>query len=346
MKITQIMLAKGFGGAERHFVDLARELSARGITVQAICHEQFTGRRVLDNIDRISVTAIPVYGPWDKLASWRIARALAAFAPDAVHVHLARAAHLGGRAAHRLAIPVAANAHNFIKLKYYREVDHFTVPTTRLVRYLHELGIADHRTTFIPHFSAVRPRRPHVTQATTRFGAIGRFVAKKGFSVLLAALHQMRAAGVSATLSIAGDGPERAALEGQVDSLGLANHVHFAGWLDDPDELLNNTDVFVLPSLAEPFGIVVLEAMAAGLPIVTTRTDGPLEILDESCAYFADIGARGSLAAAMTAAANDRDGRAQKARRALERFTATYTPDVAIPKFIDLYAQLSASRQR
>lgn len=341
MKITQIMLAKGFGGAERHFVDLSLALAARGVQVQAICEPRFEQRQLLEGVDKLEVAEVPVLGSWDTLARRRIGRLMNTFGPAVVQVHLGRAAHLGGHAARRLGIPVVANTHNFINLDYFRAVDHFSVPTLKLMAYLASQGVDPAQTSHIPHFTEPRAVAAKMSQQQVRFGALGRFVDKKGFHILIDALHRVRSSGVDASLTLAGDGPNRDPLQRQATELGLGEFVNFCGWVAEPGEVFDNVDVFVLPSLAEPFGIVVIEAMAAGLPIISTRTDGPLEILDEQCAYFADIGDCATLSTAMCAAANDAQGRSLKAQRAAQRFTTTYTTDATIPSFLELYTRLS-----
>lgn len=104
---------------------------------------------------------------------------------------------------------------------------------------------------------------------------VGRLIRKKGVDVLLEALR-MIVLRAPCTLVIAGDGPERESLERQVAQLGLAGHVRFVGF-KQPKELPRwycAADVFVLPSRTEPWGVVVLEALASGLPVVVTELVG------------------------------------------------------------------------
>jgi glycosyltransferase involved in cell wall biosynthesis len=97
---------------------------------------------------------------------------------------------------------------------------------------------------------------------------VGRLVYYKGFEVLLDAL-----AGLDAALVLVGDGPRRAALEARAAALGVTRRVHFAGEVPDTRSYFAAADVFVLPSThpSETFGIVQLEAMASGTPVVSTR---------------------------------------------------------------------------
>jgi glycosyltransferase involved in cell wall biosynthesis len=109
--------------------------------------------------------------------------------------------------------------------------------------------------------------------------SVGRFVAFKGYAHLLdaAALLDARSPGVHWVL--VGEGELRDGLEAQTRRLGLAPQVHFTGWRDDIPDLLALGDCFVLPSVEEPFGRVLIEAMAMARPIVATDAGGVPEIV-------------------------------------------------------------------
>ena len=111
--------------------------------------------------------------------------------------------------------------------------------------------------------------------------AIGRHVPQKGFDVLLRAFAAAALPGHD--LLLAGDGPERPALEAQAAALGLAGRVVFTGRADRPAavSLFHGCDFFVLPSRQEPQGIVNLEAMAAGKAVLASRVGGVPEIVRE-----------------------------------------------------------------
>lgn len=112
-------------------------------------------------------------------------------------------------------------------------------------------------------------------------GVAGRLTAEKGVSVLLTAMKEVLVRVPGARLVIAGDGPERAALEQQARDLGIADAVDFLGMRTDLPRVLATLDVFVLPSLYEGFGLVLLEAMAVGTPVIATRVGGVPEVVED-----------------------------------------------------------------
>jgi glycosyltransferase involved in cell wall biosynthesis len=125
------------------------------------------------------------------------------------------------------------------------------------------------------------PPRP-ITVPFDRFVlGLGRVVAKKGFDLLLEAFARLAPLRPGLGLVLAGDGPARAGLAAQAARLGLAGRVHLAGALSRAEVAwaMGAAQVFVLPSRVEPFGIVVLEALRAGRPVVVSSRGGAGEIV-------------------------------------------------------------------
>ena len=110
---------------------------------------------------------------------------------------------------------------------------------------------------------------------------IARLESRKGHDVLLRALHQLKQDGLRVKLTIIGDGTCRDGLEKQALELGLSENTHFAGWLSGPEviQAMRNARVVVLPSLAEGLPVVLMEALAIGRAVVTTRIDGIPELV-------------------------------------------------------------------
>ena len=90
----------------------------------------------------------------------------------------------------------------------------------------------------------------------------------------------------SSLLAIAGSGPLESALKAQVEALGIANRVRFLGQVQNVRSLFAAFDLFVLSSDHEPFGMVLLEAMAAGVPAIATDCGGAPEIIADAGRLF------------------------------------------------------------
>lgn len=117
---------------------------------------------------------------------------------------------------------------------------------------------------------------------------MGRLVAWKAIDITLEAIRIARAAGHDLQLDILGEGEERAALETQVQQLGLEGAVRFLGFLPQTDcaAHLRQADALILNSLYECGGAVVLEAMSVGLPVIASDWGGPADYLDPSCGFL------------------------------------------------------------
>lgn len=124
---------------------------------------------------------------------------------------------------------------------------------------------------------------------------VGRLVRTKGCHFLIRAM--VKVAKSEATLTVVGDGPEKEHLREEAERLGVADRVEFTGRVprDRAMKLLAGSDLFVFPSFREPVGHVVIEAMAAGVPVVALRYGGPAAIASDDAAVLVDPGDPNSL---------------------------------------------------
>jgi glycosyltransferase involved in cell wall biosynthesis len=158
-------------------------------------------------------------------------------------------------------------------------------------------------------------------------GAVGRLAPEKGMDVLVRAFQQIVRSEPRARLVLVGDGPERGNLEKLARTAGVSDRVAFLGWRDDAVRLNAAFDVAAVPSVwDEPFGLVVVEAMAAGIPVVASAVGGIPEIIEPgSTGWLVSPGDPDALADALIAALRDparREAMGREARRqAGERFS-------------------------
>ena len=157
-----------------------------------------------------------------------------------------------------------------------------------------------------------------------RVGFIGRLDRIKRVPDLLAAvraLREGRGAG-QITLDVFGDGADRGRIEREIDRLGLGDSVVMHGMIGDPREALRAIDVLVLPSEAEGFGLVLIEAMAAGVPVVATDAPGIRDVVrNEQTGLLVPVGRPERLAEAIGRALGDaelRDRLVAAGRREVE----------------------------
>lgn len=172
---------------------------------------------------------------------------------------------------------------------------------------------------------------------------VGLLVERKGVDVLLRALARSArdTPGGPVRLTVVGDGPHRAGLEGLRDTLGLHDRVDFLGFRSDVAHLMAKHDAFVLPARMEQQPLVLIEAMAVGLPVVATDVGGVADML----------GGRGrlvppddvdALAAAVTELVHSDGTDRARAAAELSRYAqARFSVDVCLEQHLDLYLELA-----
>lgn len=149
---------------------------------------------------------------------------------------------------------------------------------------------------------------------------IANHIRKKGLDVLLPAFASLVERFPETSLVMVGDGPDRAMLEEMASSLGLGERVSFLGALTRAETiaLLHHCEVFVLPSLAETFGLAVVEAMACGRAVVASRVGGMKEtVRNEVNGLLVEPGDPGALADAMARLLADPDARRRLGQEAI-----------------------------
>ena len=111
--------------------------------------------------------------------------------------------------------------------------------------------------------------------------AAGRFVRKKGFADLIDAAAILQQKNIPCEIEIYGKGQLESALASRISAARPGN-ISFKGWAEDLSATFAGADIFCLPSHEEPFGLIMGEAMLAGLPVIATKTDGPVDILGQN----------------------------------------------------------------
>jgi len=175
-------------------------------------------------------------------------------------------------------------------------------------------------------------------------GSVGRMEPVKGHRYLLDAFRYLAPRFPNLYLAFAGEGELLPELRSCARSEGLADRVFFLGWREDVPALLHTFDLFALPSLNEGMGRALVEAMAAGLPIVATRVCGIPEVLGEA-GLLVEAGNVQALAGGIERLLLDPELRARLGKVAQER-AQSYSVEVMLSKIQALYHQLLREGER
>ncbi|WP_406696204.1 glycosyltransferase family 4 protein [Singulisphaera sp. Ch08] len=181
----------------------------------------------------------------------------------------------------------------------------------------------------------------------TKFIFLGRLVDWKAIDLLLEAFARVNT-DVRPRLEILGDGTLRETLEAQTDRLRLSDRVVFSGWQPQVEcaRRLRDADVLVLPSLYECGGAVVLEAMACGIPVVSTAWGGPIDYLDETCGILVPPDSPDAvisgLAEAMTRLSSDSGLRKRLGRAGRGRVERAFDWEHKVDLILDVYRRVAA----
>jgi len=202
------------------------------------------------------------------------------------------------------------------------------------------------KVTIVPNAAAtsvdVRPDprlRAELTKDETRplVLTVARLDAQKGITHLLDAAARVP----NAIFAIAGDGPDRTSLEAHASSLGITDRVRFLGHRRDVPALLAAADLFVLPSLYEGLPLAVLEAMAAGVPVVATAIGGTSEIVrDGETGTLVPPADGAALATAVAQALSDRDRATRLASAARVLVQREYSAESMVRAVSGVYEEL------
>lgn len=272
MKLAQVMAGARHGGAEGFYERLCLALHAAGEQVLPVI------RRDADRAARLRAGGLaPVElgfgGALDLLTGPRLRRVLQGFAPAVTVAWMNRAARFAPKGPWTL----VGRLGGYYDLKYYRRCDHLVGNTRDITRWIVAQGWPAARAHHLPNFVAdlAGAAPAALPGAAPRLLAMGRLHRNKGFDIAIRALALIP----GAQLAIAGEGPERAALEALAREAGVAERVAFLGWRSDVGALLAACDVFVCSSRHEPLGNIVLEAWSASRPVIAAAAQGPSELI-------------------------------------------------------------------
>jgi glycosyltransferase involved in cell wall biosynthesis len=362
LRIAHVTGELGFSGGEVQVFLLMEGLRARGHANLLVCPPESGAEREARRRG-FAVECVAMRNELSLGAARRIAALLRQHSPALVHCHTGRANWLGGLAARSAHVPALSTrrmdrvvARGLRTRWLYRHLLRRVAAISPAVEQrLLAAGVAPAQIRVI--WSAVDPARlqPSATRQALRARldaapdtpcvlVAANLVRRKGVDVLLAAFASLPpdACGL---LWIAGDGPERAALEAEAARLGVAEHVRFLGQRDDVPDLLEACDVFVLPSRLEGLGVAALEAMARSRPVVASAVGGLAEtVIPEATGLLVPPDDSAALGAALARVLADRELARRLGAAGAARVAEHFLADRMVAAYESLYREILAER--
>jgi glycosyltransferase involved in cell wall biosynthesis len=370
MKIVHLTASTFLGGPERQMLGLARSLPAEVATTFLSFAEGGRCHPFLAAARRDGFEAHALENDTPHL--WRAVRELTTLLEraggDLLFCHGYKANLLGRLAARRTGIPAVAVSRGWTgenwKVRLYeildrahlRFMDRVVCVSAAQAGRAHRAGVRPERLRVI--HNAVDPARfrspdPRGREMLQRFFrtprrrvivAAGRLSPEKGFEVLAAAAARVLRSHPGVGFVLFGEGPCRERIARLVAAAGIAGAFVFGGFRSDLDDFLPHADLLVLPSFTEGMPNVVLEACAAGVPVVATAVGGTPEVLGEGCGMLVPPGDATALAAGLAAALDHGEHLRDLGAAAREYVAAHFSFAAQARRYCRLFAELQLDR--
>jgi glycosyltransferase involved in cell wall biosynthesis len=355
MHVLHLEAGRHLYGGPRQVLYLLRGLAEAGLRCSLVAPDG-SALATAAPATGAAVHAVPIGGDLDVLAVGRLFALLRELKPDLVHVHSRRGADFFGAIAARLAGTPAVLTRRvdhpdggWLAARKYAGYARVVAISRAVLDQLRASGLPPEQLALVP--SAVDPAdcAPRIAQAALldRYGlpgdallvaVVAQLIPRKGHEVLLRAWPAIQAACPMARLLVCGSGPLREALETQAS--GDAS-VLFTGFQPDLREWLGHVDLLVHPALTEGLGVAVLEAQAAGVPVVASAAGGlPEAIADGRSGLLVPPGEPQALADAAVALLADPNRRAALGAAGRTHVAAEFSVAAMTRGYLALYQQI------
>ncbi|MEO7040234.1 MAG: glycosyltransferase family 4 protein [Gemmatimonadaceae bacterium] len=368
LTILHLLAPAPVGGLETVVSMLARAQSRAGhrVIVAPTLSAQDDGKGFLASLAGSRVEIIPLtVARRSYLRECRLIRKLCADKHvSVVHTHGYRSDIVGGMAGRSEGLPIVTTVHGFtggslknrtfeaLQRRAFERFDAVVVVSQPQAAFLRASGVPETRTHIIANALAAHPNP--VDRAAARLalglapeglvaGWVGRVSIEKGVDVFIDAIHAIGDRVIRAT--IVGDGPERSAQEARAESLA-PGRFQWLGTVPDAARYFAAFDVFVMSSRAEGLPMVLLEAMAARVPIVTTAVGGIPDLLSPAEGVLVAADDPRALAAAIRATIDDPGAASERAQAGQQRQRSEYDVAPWAERYEELYRHLIGARAR
>jgi glycosyltransferase involved in cell wall biosynthesis len=358
--VLHVQKVAGISGSEAHLLQLLPDLRERGWDVRFLMlHEDEPG--AWEFADELRARNVPLddvrlRADVDPVAFTDVTAYLARLRPLVLHTHLVHADVYGQLAGSVARVPLRLSTkHGFNEFREGRwfgfadrsvgSLAHVHIAISRgLAQYLAETEGFDEDAFEIVHYG-ISPNGEAAAYAgsSPRLLCIGRLIPIKGHLVLLRALAQARGRVPDVTLELAGRGPLEPALKAYARELGLADAIHFLGFVSPVQAAIEDAAIVVVPSLGEGFGMVALEAMERARPVVASAVGGLPEIVaDGETGLVVPASDAEALAEAIVTLAGDLPKAAAMGSAGRTRALAEFTPERCVERVEELYVRALA----
>lgn len=288
MKIANIILTSQNGGAEQVFIDYQKILRDKlGHEIISIIKNDAPYDKILDQENIKYFKTSNNFGYYDFFAIRNIRKILTDNNVDAVLTHAGKASILTKKAIkninHKKITHIAMNHSNNVKRSigadYIFSINKEIFYKTIDLGQSEEKSIIIYNALNLENFQFEDPKI-NFDKNEIHIGIMARFDRTKGYPEILNAIKILNnKSNKKFILNIAGGGYFENEIKNEIKKLKIENLVNFLGWVEDKKKFFDNIDIFTLPSIEEPFGLVILEAMKYSCPIVSSDADGPKVIL-------------------------------------------------------------------
>jgi len=367
MRILQICSARTLGGGERHLADLANGLTRRGHEVYAALVPASPLQSELSELPVENIIELPLRNSLDVASALKLAQLIRRNQIEIVHAHLARDYPLAALAARRASgarliltrhvlFPLS-RIHKLVLRRAERVIAVSQAVADELIAqdiFDRDKIVLIHNGVDLDRFAKTKEgdsAEGQKTGARLCVGIVGELAPIKGQENFLRAAAIVSSRRDDVDFIVAGEdksrtGENRRLLERMIDELELSQRVRITGWADDVVELLRTFDLFVSASRSESFGIAIVEAMASGVPVVSTMTPGAREIIDEDkTGRLVPIGAAETLADAICELLDERNMRERLATNALRMVSERFSLGRMVARTEQVYQDVREGRQ-